>query len=117
MSGLYQKQYAKVNWINGETLPSGFKCEVSEKSGLVKITFPGTYHTVMLFRDHAEALCITNPEVMAYFERNAHVIKASGENKQAKKLSAEKQKLIKAVADNAALTDAQKQAMIAVLAA
>ena len=108
--------YTKVNWLHAEELTNGFRCAVSEKSGIVKISFPESYHTVMLFRDQLPLLGITNAEVVSYFERHAASIKDAGQNKQDKKLGKAKQKLVDSIINNQALTDEQKQAMIKLVA-
>jgi len=111
------KQAEKVNWINAQTLDNGYVCAVSEKSGIMKITFPGSYHTLMLFQDQFHALGITDAELVAYVNRNSHVIRRSGENKAAKKLDKAKQALLLAIANNPALSDEQKQSLIKTIAA
>jgi len=110
-------KFEKVSWSHGETLPSGFKCEVSDKSGILKITFPESYHSVMVFRDQVAQLGLTHPEIKDYVNRLSAHIKDAGESKQARKLNTAKQKLVNAILNNPALTDDQKQAMVKTIAA
>ena len=111
------KQFTKVNWLRLQELPSGYTCGVSEKSGIMKITFPNSHHTVMLYKDQVQALGLSEPSVLEYVERNSDIIRNSGENKAAKQIDKAKQKLVNGITSNPALSDAQKQAMLALIAA
>ena len=113
--GFDSKQYDKVNWMHAQTLNNGFKAAVSEKSGIVKLTFPNSYQTIMLFKDQLDMLNIQDLDVRRYFEAHDESIKASGENREARKLNTAQQKLVKAIVDNPALSPEQKQAMIGML--
>lgn len=106
-----------VNWMRLQQLDSGFTCGVSEKSGIMKITFPNSFHTVMLYKDQVNALGLTHPDVLAYVERNSDIIRNSGENQAAKKIDKAKQKLVDGIINNVALNDEQKQAMLKLIAA
>ena len=109
------KPYDKVNWMHAQTLDNGFKAAVSEKSGIVKLTFPNSYHTIMLFKDQLDMLNIQDLDVRRYFEAHDSSIKSSTEGRESRKMNTAQQKLVKAIVDNPALNAEQKQAMIAML--
>ena len=110
------KQYAKVTWSHAETLPDGHVCSISDKSGILKIVYPNSFLSTMVYFDQFQGLGITNEHLVAYVNRYAEVIKNSQDNKQAKKLDSAKQKLIQSIVNNPALTDEQKQSMIKLVA-
>ena len=110
------KEYTKVNWQREETLASGFVCGVSDKSGICKVTFPGSYQTLMMYKDQFHSLGITHPEVVEYFNKNSDIIRDSKENAVTRKVNKDREKLINAIVANTALTDDQKQAMIKLVA-
>lgn len=111
------KQFEKVNWIKALETPSGFTCAISEKSGIVKVTFPNSYHTIMLYKDQRVLLQLNHPEVAEYFAANDASIRNSGENREVKKLNKDREKLVNSILNNTALNDEQKQAMIKLIAA
>jgi len=109
------KSYDKVNWLHAQTLDNGFKAMVSEKTGIVKLTLPNSFITVMMYKDQFEALGVTNPEVLAYIKAHDSSIRTSTQNRESKKLNTAQQKLVKAIAENPALNDEQKKSMIEML--
>lgn len=108
---------APVNWLRLQQLPSGYTCGVSEKSGIMKITFPNSHHTIMLYKDQVTALGFTEPSILEFVERNSDIIRNSGENRAAKQIDKAKQKLVEGIVNNPALNDDQKAAMLKLLAA
>jgi hypothetical protein len=109
------KPFEKVNWLAVEQLPSGFTCSVSEKSGIMKVQFPNSFHQIMVYRDQVQELGLSHPEILAYVERTT-AIRNSGDNKAAKAISKDKQKLVDGIVNNKALTEEQKQAMLKLIA-
>lgn len=109
-------QYQKVTWSHAQELPDGHQVAISDKSGIMKITYPGSFLSTMVYFDQFQGLGITNEHLVEYVNRNAEFIKSSQENKQVKKVNAAKAKLIQGIVDNVALTDEQKQAMLKLIA-
>jgi hypothetical protein len=109
------KNSTPVTWSHQQTLDDGHVVAVSDKSGIMKISFPGSFLTVMMYRDQFEGLGITNPHLLEYVKRTT-AIRNSQDNKQVKKLDTAKQKLIQSIINNPALTDEQKQSMIKLVA-
>ena len=107
---------APVSWSHQQTLDDGHVVAVSDKSGIMKVTFPGSFIAVMMYRDQFEGLGITNPHLVEYVKRTT-AIRNSDSNRESKKMDTAKQKLILGITNNTALTDEQKQTMIKILAA
>lgn len=105
-----------VNWQRVIQSPSGFTFGVSDKSGILKITFPNSHHTIMVYRDQVHTLGLSQPEILDYVNQNADIIRNSGENQAAKKLDKAKSKLVEGIVNNPALSDEQKAAMLKLIA-
>lgn len=106
-----------VTWLKQVQTASGFNLAISEKSGIVKIQFPESFHNIMIYKDQVHTLGLTQPEIREYFAANDNMIRNSGENKATRKLNKEKQKLVDGIANNPALTAEQKEAMLKLLVA
>lgn len=106
----------KVTWNHLVTLPDGHVVGISDRSGIMKITFPDSYLTIMCYFDQFQGLGITNEHLVKYVNDNAEFLRDSKTNKQVKKMSQAKQKLVNSILDNPALNDDQKQAMLKLIA-
>lgn len=109
----------KVNWMRVVELENGFQCGISDKSGIIKFTFPNSHQTVMLFRDQLETLKSYIDDLIAYGEQNKDLAKSSEERKASKLEGKAKKQLVETISKaltNPSLTDEQKQALLKLIA-